>query len=63
MNPNKQTEIGKTIGNPITQSMKPWQKALESTISKPWKQKLASNQISTWMDKRETKLWKARKSQ
>lgn len=61
MNPNKQTEIGKTIGNPIAQSMKPWQEALKSTISKSWQKKVASNQISTWLDKREKKLWDSRK--
>lgn len=63
MNQNKQSEIEKTIGNPIIQSMKPWQEALKSTISKAWQKKIAANQISTWMDKRESKLWSTRKSQ
>ena len=61
MDTSRKTEIKKIIDNPITKSMKPWQKALESTISKSWKQKLASNQISIWMDKREKKLWDSRK--
>ncbi|HRU50170.1 MAG TPA: hypothetical protein P5155_01565 [Candidatus Absconditabacterales bacterium] len=61
MDTSRKTEIKKTIDNPITKSMKPGQKALESTISKSGKQKLASNQISIGMDKREKKLGDSRK--
>lgn len=61
MNQNKQQEIQNTIDNPITQSMKPWQKALESAIGKPWQKKVDSNQITTWLDKWEGKLAEKRK--
>ncbi|MCK9467193.1 MAG: hypothetical protein M0P94_02595 [Candidatus Absconditabacterales bacterium] len=63
MNQNKQSEIEKTIGNPIIQSMKPGQEALKSTISKAGQKKIAANQISTGMDKRESKLGSTRESQ
>ena len=53
---NKQQEIQNTIDNPVTQKMKPWQAALTSAISK-----VDSNQITTWMDKWESKLAEKRK--
>lgn len=58
---NKEQEIKKIIDNPITQSMKPWQKALESTFSKPGTEKISPNQITVSMDKWENKLANQRK--
>lgn len=58
---NKQQEIQNTIDNPVTQKMKPWQAALTSAISKSWQKKVDSNQITTWMDKWESKLAEKRK--
>ena len=58
---NKQQEIQNTIDNPITKNMKPWQAALTSAISKPWQKKVDSNQVTTWLDKWETKLAEQRK--
>ncbi len=58
---SQQQEIKQTIDNPITQSMKPWQEALKSAISKPWQEKVDPNQITTWLDKWENNLAKKRK--
>ena len=60
---NTTQKIEETIHNPITKDMKPWQKALSSTISKTWQEKIAHNQVSTWLDKRENKIAHKRKPQ
>ncbi len=61
MENTQQKEIEKTIDNPITKNMKPWQKEIEKTISKEGQNKIAPNQISTWLDKWENKIAHKRK--
>lgn len=61
MENTKQKEIEKTIANPITKEMKPWQEALSNTIAKSGQDKIAPNQISTWLDKWENKIAHKRK--
>jgi hypothetical protein len=56
-------ELKNTIHNPITKSMKPWQKALTSAIAQTKQEKIDPNQISTGLDKRENKISHKRKVQ
>lgn len=61
MNQSPQQQIKQTIDNPITQNMKPWQKALESAIWKSWQKKIDPNQVTTGLDKWEKRLSEQRK--
>lgn len=61
MENTQQKEIEKTIANPITKDMKPWQKELSQTIWKAGQDKIDPNQISTWLDKWENKIAHKRK--